>query len=136
MIYNSTATVSDLIPRVPDTPAQIYFLHMGKECIIKSSNGVKNRGPYQETGSRSPENCGIIVILSPVLFQVNEHSAPAKWISQRVNVSTCSPGIFKRDFIYMGENLRLTGCDTRIILQERQQWIQPSLRNFNVRIQD
>src|SRR5258707_15789020 len=107
MVNATSAQIVNLVAKVMEFPAQIDFLHMGKEVFVQAPHLVKDGGPDCHACACSPEYGDSVIIAARIFLQGIENSSPAKRISQRINKSACGPGILELSLVSVGKYFRL-----------------------------
>ncbi len=88
MIDFTLRNAVDLPTHQAQSPAEIYFLIMGKEAAIQSACLPVILGTDHHAGTRSPEHFLLVIILSVVALHGLEDAAAAERIAELVEETT------------------------------------------------
>ena len=104
-----------LFPRQQDAPAEVYFLHVGKESVVESAGFAKEFGPDKEAGSRCPEYFRRGIVLSVVRLYGREDASPAVRVTVFVNKASGCSGVFKKGTVAVRFYFGLAGSCFRML---------------------
>ena len=80
---------------VLQAPAQVDFLHVGEEVLVKTAHSPPRFRPDQQAGPGSPEHCAGRVVLTVVDFLLIKQPSGTKHEAMAVHVATSRTGIFE-----------------------------------------
>ena len=127
--------VHHFIVHVFDAPAEINFLHVGEEAVVKAAKFVINIGAYEHTSSSCPKHFFDVVVLSVVGFKMLENTSAAERITLFVDETSAGAGIFELILIVVGENFRLASRYRSVAVHQFDDRLNPMRCNLNVRVQ-
>ena len=135
MVDPRLRTAIHLISCVLQSPAQVNFLHVGKEAIIKSSNLVVQVGSDEHAGASGPKDLFRLIVLVLVDLQVLEHASTAERIAILVNEAATRTGIFKLVLVVVRQDLRLAGSNLRVGIHEFDDGFYPMRSHLDIRVE-
>ncbi|MPN29658.1 hypothetical protein SDC9_177111 [bioreactor metagenome] len=95
MIHHTLRNTNQTETPTSQTPTKVNFLHVSKKVIIESTTFVESISTDKQTGTCCPENIGNCIILPIILFHLCKYPATTKWITQKIDETSRSTGMFK-----------------------------------------
>ena len=125
----------EFVTTTSQTPAQVYFFHVGKETSIQTAYFTVFIQPDKQRSSCCPKNRYRCVILSFVFFYDLEDTPATERIAVAVDKPSGRSGIFKTILLLPVEQFRLTRCYILMKVHIFHHRSQPAGSNFNVAVE-
>ena len=114
------------------SPAEVYFLVMGKKASIQPVRSPIVAGANHHASARGPEHLSGHIVLAMVFFHRVKYPPPAKGIAIPVHEPTTGPGVLKGRMVPLREQLGLAGGHLGMALHETEQGSEPARSHRHV----
>lgn len=118
-----------------DSPAKVYFFHMGKEIVVQATQLTVNGAADEQCSAGSPENVNRGVVLTVVGFHRIENATSAEGVAVSVDEAASSASIFKVLLVVITPYFGLNGSNFRLRVQQCHDRFRPVLCHLYVRIE-